>query len=59
MQESAPVVGSFFFFGLFLLILAYSNKKLTHRPNQIFLMLGVIMLLIWVALFILEIGGPF
>ncbi|MEW6096287.1 MAG: hypothetical protein AB1567_07155 [bacterium] len=60
MKGSGFVTTAFLILGLCLMILAYSNKKLTQRPNQVFLMLGVIMLLLWVVLFIvIELGGPF
>lgn len=53
------VTTSFLIFGLCLMILAYSNKKLSQRPNQVFLLLAVIMLLIWVVLIVMDLGGPF
>lgn len=59
MQGIDLVITAFFFFGLWLFILGYSNKNLTQRPNQIFLLLAVIMLLIWGTLVIMGLGGPF
>jgi len=59
MQGAGFVTSVFLILGLCLMILAYSNKKLTQRPNQIFLMLGIIMLLLWGVFVILKLGGPF
>ncbi len=59
MQGIDFVITAFFFFGLWLFILAYSNKNLTQRPNQVFLLLAVIMFLVWIALIVMGLGGPF
>lgn len=53
------VTTSFLIFGLCLMILAYSNKKLSQGPNQVFLLLSIIMLLVWVTLIVIDLGGPF
>ncbi|MEW6620044.1 MAG: hypothetical protein AB1422_12050 [bacterium] len=47
------ITDAFFWFALFLIILAYANPKLTQRPNQIYLMLGLLFCLMWIGLFIL------
>jgi bacteriorhodopsin len=60
MKGAGFISTAFLVLGLCLMILAYSNKKLVQRPNQTFLMLGVIMLLLWFVMFIvIELGGPF
>ncbi|MFH1562621.1 MAG: hypothetical protein ABIF11_04275 [Nitrospirota bacterium] len=45
------ITNVFAIFGLCLVILAYANPKLAQRPNKTFLLLGLLMGLMWAALF--------